>query len=748
MPFTSDFESRSADRHLDGTPLSQRLEPLLRYFVPAAMQDDPQQRLQARRVVAFGLAVTFWAPVFAPIYYALGSPRGALMIVCAAAAVVLSIHSLRWSHNTLLAGNLIAASLFSVLIGLAAVSGGIQATSLCWLPAVAIIGLLLCDTRAGIAWALVGCLACGVLLCMPEMGVQLPNDIAQENQWLLEFSGTCGIVLCALMLTFLFKSSEVKTRRELEMARDQSEQANRAKSTFLANMSHEIRTPLNAVLGMADLMLDTPLSRQQLEYLEITQDSGKALLAVVDDILDFSRIEAGRLILAQQRFDLHDVLIRTLKALAIPAHKKGLELACDIQPDVPRYVLGDASRLRQIVINLVGNAIKFTDQGEVVLRVRLEDQTADTVVLRFATSDTGIGVPADRQKVIFQLFEQADMSTKRRFGGFGLGLAITSHLVQAMGGKIDVTSEVGRGSTFEFSANFGWTSQDDPPLTEALAGRHVLVVEDHPTSRQVLGQMLGSLSMHPVFASRISEVCGLIEQAESRETPFHFVLIDCLLGRERGCELAEKIQQSTSGQARIVMMLTTDRLPESLARCEQIGVHAYLLKPFGQWELLDTFLGEVSCDTHSHPDRDRNVPHVSGSTSRSLRILVAEDTLVNQKLATGLLKKLGHQVVLVNNGREAVEATESQQVDLILMDVQMPEMDGVEATRVIREREQRTGAHLPIVAVTAHVLPEDREKCHAAGMDDYVSKPINFQSLAAAIENVLRSSASQGNDST
>ena len=547
MPFPTDVESRAADGPSSGPRLRGWFEPVVSHLVPVALQNDPQQRLQARRVAVFGLAVTGWAPVFAPIYWALGSTRSAWMIVGAATAIMLSIQTLRWYRNALLAGNLIAASLFSLLIGLAAVSGGIQATSLTWLPAVAIIGLLLCDTRSGIAWALACCLACGLFLCLPEIGVTLPNDIALKDQWILESSGTCGIVLCALMLTYLFQSSEIKMRRELATACDQSEQANRAKSTFLANMSHEIRTPLNAVLGMTDLMLDTPLSRQQQEYLEIAQDSGQALLAVVDDILDFSRIESGRLILAHERFDLHDILVRTLKALAIPAHRKGLELTCHIQPDVPRHVVGDASRLRQIVINLVGNGIKFTDEGEVLLRVGLENQTAGTVVLSFVTSDTGIGVPADRQEVIFQMFEQADNSTTRRFGGFGLGLAITSHLVQAMGGKITVTSEVGRGSTFAFSATCGRTSQDDPPLaggtgrpTRAGGGRS----SDCP---HVLGQMLNSLSMQAVFASQIPEAWELIEQAESRQSPFHFALIDCLLGGQQGYELAERIQQSMTG---------------------------------------------------------------------------------------------------------------------------------------------------------------------------------------------------------
>ena len=709
--------------------------------MPPAMQHDPQQRLQARRIAAFGLAVTFWAPVFAPIYYVLGSPRGAVMIACAAGAIMLSVFSMRWTRSISLAGNLIAASLFGVLIGLAIVSGGIQAASLCWLPAVAIIGLLLCGTRAGIAWALVSCLTCLVLLCLSELGVRPPNDIAVENQWLLDFAAICGIVLCALMLTFLFKASEATTRQALEVARDQSEQANRAKSMFLANMSHEIRTPLNAVLGMAELMRDTPLSRQQQEYLELVQDSGKALLALVDDILDFSRIEAGKLVLAEQRFDLHTSLLRTLKALAVAAHKQGLELVCHIEPSVPRYLVGDSGRLRQVIMNLVGNAIKFTEQGEVVVRVQVEDQSSDTTRLHFTVQDTGIGIPKDRQEAIFHLFEQADMSTTRRFGGVGLGLAITSHLVQAMGGRIVVTSEVGEGSTFEFTANFGLASQDAPPRPAALEGQRVLVVEDHPLAGRVLAEMLSGWGMQTQVASEPSQALELVTDAQSSGAPFGSILVDCLLGNHRGCDLVERIQQTTDWEGRMLMMLTSDRLPESLARCEQIGVHDYVVKPIGQWELLEALQRDVegSCRPKTPAYRE-TAPR---SPSSKLHVLLAEDSLVNQKLAAAMVKKLGHEVVVANNGKEALAAWESQPFDLILMDIQMPEMDGLEATRQIRQREQQTGTHMPIVAVTAHVLPEDREKCLAAGMDDYLGKPVNAEALATMLETVVKISTSR-----
>ncbi len=359
------------------------------YLLPAAFEDDPLRRLHAARTVAFGLAMLFWAPIFALIYYLLGSPRGAMMIGWAAGAVVLALVSLRWTKNSSLTGNIIAASVFWLMMGLAVISGGIQAASVTWLPAVVIIALVLCSSRIGGFWALACCMACLVLLVLPRMGFELTNDIRAEQRWVLDFAATCGIVLVAFMLTFLFKVSEARSRQALEIAREQSDQANRAKSTFLANMSHEIRTPLNAVLGMSELMRDTPLSRQQQEYMEITQDSGHALLALVEDILDVSRIEAGKLVLANLRFDLHKSLLQTLKALAVQAHKAGLELACHIDPSVPRYIVGDKGRLRQVILNLVGNAIKFTEEGEVALRVRLNGETSDVTRLSFAVSDTG-----------------------------------------------------------------------------------------------------------------------------------------------------------------------------------------------------------------------------------------------------------------------------------------------------------------------------------------------------------------------
>ena len=350
-----------------------------------------------------------------------------------------------------------------MLIGLATVTGGTGSPSLWWLPAVPIIGLLLCGVPSGMAWAASSCLACLAFLFLDRWGVTLPEDIGPDDLRILNWAAMSGIILCAFSLTLAFKLGEDAARRDLEAARLESEQANKAKSAFLANMSHEIRTPMNAVIGMTELVLGTDLTRQQREYLNVVRQSSESLLSLLNDILDFSKIEADKLQLDSRPFDLHECLGDTMKALGVQAYRRGLELICDIRPEVPRAVVGDQSRLRQIVVNLVGNAIKFTEHGEVVLTVRCEARTEHDVCLYFSVTDTGIGIPRHKQQVIFGLFEQADASTTRRYGGTGLGLAICSRLVEMMHGRIGVESEEGRGSTFHFTAQFGVASEGDLP---------------------------------------------------------------------------------------------------------------------------------------------------------------------------------------------------------------------------------------------------------------------------------------------